>query len=63
MMIITIYEGYTENYVILNSNHEEFSKRYGGKYILDNRHMYKELAEISHWCNNTVGEECLFEVD
>ena len=62
-MIITIYEGYTENYVILNSNHEEFYKRYGNKYILDNRHIYKELTKISSWVNNDLGEECLFEVD
>lgn len=62
-MIITIRKGYTENYVILTCTRHEFYKRYGNKYILDNRHVYKELAKISSWVNNELGEECLFEVD
>lgn len=62
-MIITMYEGYDKSYMILDSNHEEFRQNYGCKMIVPTSDIYKELADISKWCNNDVHEECLFEVD
>ena len=63
MMVITIYEGYDKSYVILGSKNEEFHKAYGSLVRVSTNGIYTALAEIATWCNNELGEECLFEVD
>lgn len=62
-MTITIHEGYDNTYVILTSKHEEFKKLYGDKVNVRTGMIYYELQAIARWCNNIVGEECLFEID
>ena len=62
-MTITMYEGYDKSYVILDSKDRDFQKQYGCKVIVPTSNIYKELADISKWCNNVICEECLFEVD
>ena len=62
-MIITMHEGYDSTYMILTSKHEEFRKIYGDKVIVRTNMIYHELDAITRWCNNIVGEECLFEID
>lgn len=62
-MTITIYEGYTKDYVILKSNNEDFKKKFGEQLnVYCNTRMYKVLSEFSSWVNNELGEECLFEI-
>ena len=62
-MIITIYEGYDNSYIMLGSKNKEFRKAYGEVVKIPNSLIYKNLAEISSWVNNELDEECLFEVD
>ena len=62
-MVITIYQGYDNTYVILDSKHEEFRKVYGSQVNVRTNQIYRELSAIAHWCNNVIGEECLFEID
>ena len=62
-MIITIYEGYDNSYIMLGSKDEEFRKAYGQIVKVPASLFYRNLAEISSWCNNELGEECLFEID
>ena len=62
-MTITMYRGYTDDYIILTSKHEEFIREYGSKVnVYTNTGMYGVFSEIATWCNNEVGEECLFEM-
>lgn len=62
-MTITIYEGYDKTYIMLGSKDERFSDTWGKVLKIPVSNLYKELAQISAWCNNVLGEECLFEVD
>ena len=62
-MIITIYEGYDKSYVMLGSKNEEFHRTWGNIVRIPVHHIYKELSDICRWCNNEIGEECLFEID
>lgn len=59
-MIVTIYEGYTRDYVLLKSQHPEFKREYGK---VKSYELYKDMLAIATWCNNEIGEECLFEVE
>lgn len=61
-MVITIYEGYDNSYVILKSHHEEFQKAYGDKLKIFTSNIYRELESIVSWGNNELGEEVLFEI-
>lgn len=62
-MIITIYKGYDNSYVLLGSKNDEFHKAYGNIVRVPASAIYQDLANIVSWCNNKIGEECLFEVD
>lgn len=62
-MIITIYEGYDKSYIMLGSKNKEFHKAYGSMVRVSTSGIYPVLADITRWCNNELGEECLFEVD
>ena len=61
-MIVTMYEGYDDSYFILKSKDEEFQKKFGAKVIVNTNEVYKTLSNITDWCNNVIGDECLFEV-
>ena len=62
-MIITIYEGYDKAYIMLGSKDERFHRNWGSVVKIPVSNIYRDLAQVSYWCNNTIGEECLFEVD
>ena len=62
-MIITIYKGYDDTYVLLGSKDERFHQAWGGVFRVPVSAIYTDLAQIATWCNNVIGEECLFEVD
>lgn len=62
-MIITIHEGYDRTYVILTCKNREFERAYGSKVTVYTKNIYAELSAMARWCNNIVGEECLFEID
>lgn len=62
-MTITIYEGFDKSYVLLGSKDEKFHKAWGSVVRIPVSNIYRDLAQISTWCNNELGEECLFEVD
>ena len=62
-MTITIYEGYDNSYVMLGSKDERFVKAWGSVFKIPVSAMYKDLSQVAYWCNNELGEECLFEVD
>lgn len=61
-MVITIYEGYDNSYVMLKSHNEEFQKTYGNKLKIFTSNIYRELESIASWGNNELGEEVLFEI-
>lgn len=62
-MIITIYEGYDKSYVLLGSKDERFHKMWGTVVRIPTDNIYRNLGPIAYWCNNKLGEECLFELD
>ncbi|MBQ6483080.1 MAG: hypothetical protein IJI45_18395 [Anaerolineaceae bacterium] len=62
-MIVTIYEGYDDGYVLLGSKDERFHQAWGNVVRVSNKNLYRNLTEIATWVNNDLGEECLFEVD
>ena len=62
-MTITIYEGYDKSYIMLGSKDERFAKAWGSVYKMPVSNLYKDLQSVASWCNNELGEECLFEVD
>lgn len=62
-MIITIYEGYDKSYVLLGSKDERFRKEWGNVVRIPVLNIRTDLSNITNWCNNELGEECLFEVD
>lgn len=62
-MVITIYEGYDNSYIILGSKDERFAKEWGSICKIPAKSIYKDFAQIASWVNNDLGEECLFEVD
>lgn len=62
-MIITIYEGYDKSYIILGSKDERFVKAWGSRYNVPVSNLYKDLAQMVSWANNTLDEELLFEID
>lgn len=61
-MTITIYEGYDKTYIMVGSKDERFRKAWGSVVKIPSSTVYKDLAQISYWCNNEIGEECLFEI-
>lgn len=62
-MTITISEGSTNSYVVLSAKDERFIREWGQQIECHSTGMYKNLAMISAWANNTYHEACLFEVD
>ena len=61
-MTITIYEGYDKSYVMLGSKDERFRKAYGDVVKIPTSNIWKDLEGVAIWCNNEIGEECLFEI-
>lgn len=62
-MVITIYEGYDKSYILLGSKDERYAQAWGNVHRVRVTDLYRELASITNWVNNELGEECLFEVD
>lgn len=62
-MTITIYEGYDKSYIMLGSKDERFTKAWGSVFKVPTSNIFKDLQQIASWCNNDLGEECLFEIE
>ena len=64
-MIITISESYnTSNSLVLSSKDDVFQERWGKRIAVNkSANIYKVFSDIADWCNNEIGDECLFEVD
>jgi len=62
-MTITIHEGYDRHCILINSKDERFTSVYGNDCRISTISLYRDLSNIASWVNNTLGEECLFEVD
>ena len=62
-MIITIREHEDSHYINLNSKDKRFHEAWGSVVKIPVSAVYQDLSQISYWCNNTLNEECLFEVD
>ena len=62
-MIITIYQGFTPAEILLGSKDERFAKSYGNTVRVPAELVYRNLAEITAWANNELGEEVLCDVD
>ena len=62
-MTITIFKGYDDYHVMLGSKDTRFAETWGSVYKVPVSHIYTELSQVAYWCNNELGEECLFEVD
>lgn len=61
-MTITIYEGNDKTYVMLGSKDKRFAEAWGSVYKVPASNIYKDLETVAAWANNTLGEECLFEI-
>lgn len=63
-MIFTIYIGYDTSYVIIKNKSPEFFQKFGGVFDhVGTRYLHQSMQIIADWCNNELGEECLFEVE
>ena len=63
-MIITILEGETKGRLVLRSFDQRFIKEYGqSKIECTNSNIFESLSYVSSWVNNTIKEECLFEIE
>lgn len=70
-MTLTIHEGYNANYVIVGTEDKRFGEyplasRRGYRYYavdIDNKNLYRDLAEIASFVNNELGEDCMFAID
>lgn len=61
-MTVTIYEGYDKTYIMLGSKDERFRSAWGDIVKIPVSAIYTDLNQITYWCNNELGEECLFEI-
>ena len=65
-MVITITEAmwHEPDYLYMVSKDEQFKKAWGQNGIRTSRSLlFTNMTEISHWANNELGEECLFETE
>ena len=61
-MVITIYLGYEKTTVLLGSRNGKFRHAWGHMEVKVSE-LYEYMSQIATWCTNTVGEECIFEVE
>lgn len=62
-MTITIYEGNDKSYVLFGSKDQRFAQAWGSVFRCPVSNIYRDLSQITTWCNNELKEECLFEVE
>ena len=64
-MTITIMEGlFNDGYLYMVSKDEQFKKAWEQNGVRTSRSLlFTNMTEISHWANNELGEECLFETE
>ena len=62
-MIVTIHEGNDKAHVVLGSKDKRFAQAWGEVYKCPVSNIYRDLSQITYWCNNELKEECLFEVE
>lgn len=62
-MTVTIHEGNDKAHVVLGSKDNRFAQVWGDVYKCPVSNIYRDLSQITYWCNNELKEECLFEVE
>lgn len=66
-MVVTIYKGYTDDYVIFGttgiSPECKIFKQKWGKITVATKDVYQMICDITDFVNNELGEEVLFEVE
>lgn len=62
-MLITIHDCDDKHYVQIGSKDNRFSTEWGSVVRVSKNSLYEDLGSIANWCNNTLKEECLFELD
>lgn len=62
-MTLTVFEGYDNSYVLVASKDERFTKAWGKFIRVPSSQVYRQLADIASWVNNSLDEDCLFEID
>ena len=62
-MIVTIRESNDNTHVLLGCKDKRFAQAWGDIYKCPVSNIYRDLSQITYWCNNELKEECLFEVD
>lgn len=62
-MTIAVYESIKPDKALLESNRDEFIKRYEKMLIeIPAKDLVHEMRMLTLWCNNELHEECLFKV-
>lgn len=65
-MTITIYPGYTPDYVIFKttdiSPEAKIFERYWGKITVLKEDIYKMMKDVTEYVYTELGENCVFEV-
>ena len=62
-MVVAIYEGYDKSYVMLGSKDKRFAETWGSVFKVPTSNIFKDLEQVSRWCNEELGEECSFEIN
>ena len=61
-MTITISEN---NYgtLVLRSKNPGFVNEFGGEMVVDKRYLFATMWQIADYANNTLKDECIFDVE
>lgn len=61
-MTITISEN-SYGTLVLRSRNSGFINEFGGDLVIDKRGLFAAMWQISDYANNTLKEECIFDVE
>lgn len=61
-MVITISEN-SYGTVVLRSRNPGFVNAFGGEMVIDKKSLFAAMWNISYYANNTLKEECIFDVE
>ena len=62
-MDFTVREGFENGKVIISSKNEKFISNWGDYISVSKSKLFEQMTYLADWCNNTVGAECLFEME
>lgn len=61
-MTITISEN-SYGTLVLRSKNPGFVNGFGGEMTIDKRHLFAAMFQIADYANNTLKDECIFDVE